>query len=67
MKELKNELAALERAAIARELVAHQHNRTHTAKALGIARRTLLNKIRLHGLTTRGAVLLASCLHEQAS
>jgi transcriptional regulator with PAS, ATPase and Fis domain len=30
---------------IARGLVEHDHNRTHTAAYLGISRRTLLNKI----------------------
>jgi DNA-binding NtrC family response regulator len=36
---------------IARALVEHNHNRTHTAVYLGISRRSLLNKIRLYGLT----------------
>jgi DNA-binding NtrC family response regulator len=41
----------VERGEIARALVEEGHNRTHTARALGISRRTLLNKIKQHGLT----------------
>ena len=40
-----------ERAEIARALMEHAHNRTHTAEALGISRRTLINKIREYTLT----------------
>jgi transcriptional regulator with PAS, ATPase and Fis domain len=40
-----------ERVEIARALVENGHNRTHAANALGISRRTLLNKIKAYGLT----------------
>ena len=40
-----------ERNEIARALVENGHNRTHAANALGISRRTLLNKIKQYGLT----------------
>jgi DNA-binding NtrC family response regulator len=40
-----------ERTEIARALVENGHNRTHAAHALGISRRTLLNKIKQYGLT----------------
>jgi len=40
-----------ERCEIARALVEEGHNRTHAANALGISRRTLLNKIKGYGLT----------------
>lgn len=46
-----------ERAEIARALMEHGHNRTHTAGALGISRRTLINKIRAYALTR------AACRH----
>jgi transcriptional regulator with PAS, ATPase and Fis domain len=42
---------AAERAEIARVLEENAHNRTHAASALGISRRTLLNKIKQYGLT----------------
>ncbi len=42
---------AAERAEIARVLEEHRQNRTHAAMALGISRRTLLNKIKAYGLT----------------
>jgi DNA-binding NtrC family response regulator len=42
---------AAERTEIARALVENAHNRTHAAAALGISRRTLLNKIKQHSLT----------------
>ena len=42
---------AAERTEIARALVENAHNRTHAAVALGISRRTLLNKIKQHALT----------------
>lgn len=42
---------AAERTEIARALVENGHNRTHAATALGISRRTLLNKIKAYGLT----------------
>jgi DNA-binding NtrC family response regulator len=48
---------AAERAEIARALLEHGHNRTHTAHALGISRRTLINKIRDYSLTR------AACRH----
>jgi DNA-binding NtrC family response regulator len=40
-----------ERVEIARALMENGHNRTHAANALGISRRTLLNKIKQYGLT----------------
>jgi len=46
-----------ERAEIARALMEHAHNRTHTADALGISRRTLINKIKAYRLTR------AACRH----
>ena len=42
---------AAERTEIARALLENGHNRTHAATALGISRRTLLNKIKQYGLT----------------
>jgi DNA-binding NtrC family response regulator len=42
---------AAERTEIGRALVENGHNRTHAANALGISRRTLLNKIKQYGLT----------------
>jgi DNA-binding NtrC family response regulator len=42
---------AAERNEIARALEEHGQNRTHAAVALGISRRTLLNKIKQYGLT----------------
>ena len=42
---------AEERQEIARVLEEHRQNRTHAAVALGISRRTLLNKIKAYGLT----------------
>lgn len=42
---------AAERAEIARALEECRQNRTHAAIALGISRRTLLNKIKAYGLT----------------
>jgi DNA-binding NtrC family response regulator len=44
---------AAERAEIARVLEEHRQNRTHAAMALGISRRTLLNKIKAYGLTVQ--------------
>jgi two-component system response regulator RegA len=43
-------LDAVERAHIADVLLAHGGNRTHTARALGISRATLIKKIREYGL-----------------
>ena len=40
-----------ERQEIARALEEHGHNRTHAAHALGISRRTLLNKIKQYDLS----------------
>ncbi len=45
-------LDAIERAHIAQVLQAHRGNRTHTARALGISRATLIKKIRDYGLGT---------------
>jgi DNA-binding NtrC family response regulator len=42
---------AAERTEIARVLEEYKQNRTHAAMALGISRRTLLNKIKAYGLT----------------
>ncbi|MFI5306657.1 MAG: helix-turn-helix domain-containing protein [Polyangiales bacterium] len=42
---------AAERQEIARVLEEHRQNRTHAAVALGISRRTLLNKIKAYALT----------------
>lgn len=42
---------AAERTEIARALEENSQNRTHAAIALGISRRTLLNKIKQYGLT----------------
>ena len=42
-----------ERGEIARALMEHRQNRTHTAQALGISRRTLLNKIKEYGITEK--------------
>ena len=51
MSRLSETLRVTERREIAVALVEHGHNRTYAAKALGVARRTLLNKIRRYGLT----------------
>ena len=50
-KRLRAICRGAERAEIARALMEHGHNRTHTAGALGISRRTLINKIREYALT----------------
>jgi DNA-binding NtrC family response regulator len=42
---------AAERGEIAKVLEEFRQNRTHAAMALGISRRTLLNKIKQYGLT----------------
>jgi transcriptional regulator with PAS, ATPase and Fis domain len=44
---------AAERLEIARVLEENRQNRTHAAIALGISRRTLLNKIKQYGLTVQ--------------
>lgn len=44
-------LTANEKWFLARALVQHGFNRTHTAKGIGISRRTLLNKIKDLSLT----------------
>ncbi|MFN2383065.1 MAG: helix-turn-helix domain-containing protein [Gemmatimonadota bacterium] len=44
-------LAELEREAIARSLAAHQGNRRHAARALGIGERTLYRKLKEYHLT----------------
>lgn len=49
-----------ERGEIARALMEHRQNRTHTAVALGISRRTLLNKIKEYGITRRHCSMFAS-------
>ena len=48
-------LAAVEREHIERTLAAHQGNRTHAARELGISRATLIKKIREYGLPSRDA------------
>jgi DNA-binding NtrC family response regulator len=48
-------LEDVERAHIDRTLRAHQFNRTHTAKELGISRATLIKKIRQYSLGPAGA------------
>jgi len=50
-KRLWSICRAAERAEIARVLTEHRQNRTHAAAALGISRRTLLNKIKQFSLT----------------
>ena len=50
-KRLRAICRGAERAEIARALMQHGHNRTHTAGALGISRRTLINKIKEYTLT----------------
>jgi len=47
---LRERMALLERQIIEQELAAHRWNRSRTAGALGVDRRTLYEKIRLHGL-----------------
>jgi DNA-binding NtrC family response regulator len=54
---------AAERTEIARALVENAHNRTHAAMALGISRRTLLNKIKQHALTRAICRQLAGDVH----
>ncbi len=49
-KRLWSICRAAEREEIARVLQEHGQNRTHAAVALGISRRTLLNKIKQFGL-----------------
>jgi DNA-binding NtrC family response regulator len=44
-------------------LVEKEHNRTHAAHALGISRRTLLNKIKHYGLTRAVCRQLAGDAH----
>jgi DNA-binding NtrC family response regulator len=50
-RRLWNVCRAAERAEIAKALEEHRQNRTHAAVALGISRRTLLNKIKQYTLT----------------
>jgi DNA-binding NtrC family response regulator len=50
-RRLWNVCRAAERAEIARALEENRQNRTHAAVALGISRRTLLNKIKQYALT----------------
>jgi DNA-binding NtrC family response regulator len=56
-KRLRAICRSAERAEIARALMEHGHNRTHTADSLGISRRTLINKIKEYALTR------AACRH----
>lgn len=49
-----------EKAAISAALEKHGHNRTHTAEALGISRRTLLIKIKFYELQPRASVRAAA-------
>ena len=58
---------AAERTEIARALVENAHNRTHAATALGISRRTLLNKIKQYALTRAICRQLASDLPSGSS
>jgi len=46
-------LADVEKAHIDRTLKAHQSNRTHAARELGIARATLIKKIKEYDLSER--------------
>ena len=46
-------LAEIEKAHIDRTLQAHQHNRTHAARELGISRATLIKKIREYDLADK--------------
>jgi transcriptional regulator with PAS, ATPase and Fis domain len=46
-------LAVVERAHIDRTLRAHEHNRTHAARELGISRATLIKKIREYDLADK--------------
>lgn len=50
-RRLWNVCRAAERAEIAKALEENRQNRTHAAVALGISRRTLLNKIKQYALT----------------
>jgi DNA-binding NtrC family response regulator len=50
-RRLWNICRAAERAEIAKALEENHQNRTHAAIALGISRRTLLNKIKQYSLT----------------
>jgi DNA-binding NtrC family response regulator len=51
LSEILNEtVAKLEKRLIVRRLKKHRGNRTATAQSLGISRKTLFNKIRLHGI-----------------
>lgn len=59
-KRLRAICRGAERAEIARALMEHQHNRTHTAGALGISRRTLINKIKEYALTRAACRLYGS-------
>jgi len=54
-------LRAFERKEIASALVTHFYNRTHTARALGISRRTLLNKIKIYNLELDKKAYDAAC------
>lgn len=53
MTSLRELVHAAERRIVALALIEHGHNRTYTARALGISRRTLLNKIKGYKLITR--------------
>ena len=47
-------LEEVERTQIDRALKAHNANRTHAARELGISRATLIKKIKQYGLNARG-------------
>jgi hypothetical protein len=51
VSRLREVARVAERREIAVALVERGHSRTYAAKALGISRRTLLNKIKQYGLT----------------
>lgn len=50
LPDLKDTLAGVERAFLAKALELHDGNKTHTAKALGLSRYGLLKKLDRHGL-----------------
>jgi DNA-binding NtrC family response regulator len=59
-QRLRAVCVAAARAEIARVLEENRQNRTHAATALGVSRRTLLNKIKEYGLTPRACRELVS-------
>lgn len=50
--DLKAMIREAERREIAKALIENGHNRTHTARSLGISRRTILGKIKRYGWKT---------------